>query len=78
MAQSQNIYWRRFLTEALISLSQKENFVNTKNRRTLPPAFRGNKFKEIPFYEDIIEYSTKSSTCQTKRPKNYLQSFPGV
>lgn len=44
MAQSQNIYWRRFLTEAFISLPQNNIFVNTKNRRTLPPAFRGNKF----------------------------------
>ena len=75
MAQSQNIYWRCFLTEALISLSQKENFVNTKNRRTLSPAFRGNKFKEIPFYEDIIEYSTKSSTCQTKKTEELSSVF---
>ena len=66
MAQSQNIYWRRFLTEALISLSQKENFVNTKNRRTLPPAFRGNKFKEIPFMRTLLSIAQNQALVKQK------------
>lgn len=54
MAQSQNIYWRCILFDALASLTQNNIFVNTKNRRTHPPAFRGNKFKEIPFMGTLL------------------------
>lgn len=66
MAQSQNIYWRRFLTEAFISLPQNNIFVNTKNRRILPPVFRGNKFKEIPFMGTLLSIAQNRARVKQK------------